>query len=333
MSVALWYEDDTCVHAELSDVLRGSVFDEYLRYVPSGLQLTTFMATVWGIKPAMDVWVDEKKSDAFLDYCRRLGLYTAVQGYIDRHAFQQLDVPSDRFTTTRAVWYSSPYPHTEAHIFLSTSPTHLQHTVACGWYPVVIDGYLIEKHYVDHSFFGSALGYPACCQQFFQQRNNWHNDNTYYAIWEQSTFHGDWQMNSFLRHTPYTLMAHMACSVQCQATRQLVQNLWRTLVVELPQYAHVLQKKLQQSILCLSEVRLYTFGVTERIAQGLCYDDVQPVNPTSEDDTIVLALRRGNKCLVERNIVRVFDENTQIFAYMAHNDRYGPECPFIVHFS
>jgi hypothetical protein len=136
-----------------------------------------------------------------------------------------------------------------------------------------------------------------------------------------------------MRHTPYTLMAHMACSAQCQATRQLVQRLWDKLVYELPQYAQVLQKKLQQSILCLNEIRLYTFDDAERIVQGLCYDDVQPVNPTSENDTILLALRRGNKCFVERNIVRVFDGNTQIFAYMAHNDRHGPECPFIVHFS
>lgn len=320
------------MHVEIHNALRGSLFTEYLRYVPRGLQLTTFMATVWGLKPAMDVWVDVSQSTEFLEYCERLGLYTHVQGYIDRHAFRQLDMPHDRFTTTHAVWTATANPHVEAHIFLSTSQMNLQRAVASGWYPVVIDNYLVEKHYADHALFGEALGYPVCCQQFFQSRNNWHNDNTYYAIWQRSQFRGRWQMNSFLRHTPYTLMAHMACSAQCCMTTEMVDRLWRKVSDELPIYAGMIQSWLQQSVMCLSEVKMYSFRSTQNTAQEIWYDDVQPINPTSETDGILRALRQGNRCIVDHNIVRVFVDDLQIYAYMARNDEYGPECPFIVHF-
>lgn len=320
------------MQVSLTDVLQGHTFTEYLEYIPSGVQLTAFMATVWGIKPAMDVWVSAPKTAHFLAYCHRLGLCTHVQGYIDRQAFQQLVVPKDRFTTTHAVWSTANSTSAEAHIFLSLSDTHLKHTVACGWYPVIVDSCLIEKHYADHRLFGAALGYPTCCQQFFRQRNNWHNDNTYYASWEKSHFVGNWRMNNFWRHTPFTLISHMSCSALCVATAHMAERVWQQLWQELPDYAAVCRRQLQRPVLCLNELRLYAFDGVVQQGDCLHYTHVDPLSPTSEADQILHELRRGNRCVVDGNIVRVYMNETQIFAYMASNDQHGPECPCIVLF-
>jgi hypothetical protein len=317
---------------QLSVAVGSSPFSSFLEYIPSGAQLTAFMSLVWGVKPAMDVWVPAEQSASFCDYAASLGVCTFVQGYLDRTAFRKLSVPEDRFTTTHAVWHATPRPGTEAHIFLAKHRDALRAVIAAGWYPVIIDGYFVEKHYADHRGFGVALGYPDCCVQFFIERNNWHDDNTYYASAVRTKFTAAWYMNSFLRHTPYTLLSHMPCSAECVQTRESVVEIWQRLYAELPTYADLVRTSLSMPILCLNENRIFQFSADVSGYQSVDYQSVTPLSPTSPSDPLYRLLRGGDRCVVDRNIVRIFREGTQQVAVPTYTDQYGPECPFIMRF-
>ncbi len=316
----------------LSELLQTEAFVPFLEYIPSGAQLTAFMSLVWGIKPAMDVWVNADNTAAFVSYTAKLGLHAWVQGHMDRQAFTWENAPKDRFTTTHAVWCAEARPGAEAHIFLARTAEALDDAVSSGWYPVLIDGYLIEKHLSDHSRFGDALGYPDCCQNFFRVRNNWHTDNTYYASAQRTAFSADWRMNSFLRHTPYTLLSHMPCSASCQATLAIVEQNWSCLVREEPLFAEKLKTVLEAPILCLNENRIFQFVGATVHEQSVEYIDVLTISPTLQTDPIYRALRTGDTCVVEGNIIRVFACTKQVYAQATYTDQYGPECPFVMMF-
>lgn len=316
---------------QLSQLLNDSPFEAFLQVSSTGAQLPSFIAVVMGLKPAMDLWVRRRAWEAFRHLMSRFGLHYHVDSFFDLHAEKILrKLPPDSFTTTRAVFSREFTDQTEAHVFIAQTQASLTEAVAAGWYPLVVDGLVVEKHLADHEKFGVALGYPACCREFFRRRNNWHYDNTLYAAYLNTTVVPEPLSNGLLRHTAFGFTPHLPCSFACAASMSYAASLRELIEEESPGYAVEIDRQLASPTLCLSELHIYRFEGVMPSRDRVHYQLVEPVNPTSQSDPLYQMLARGDACIVDGNIVRVERKGSQIDAYAARSDKHGPEFPFVI---
>ncbi|WP_157252725.1 aKG-HExxH-type peptide beta-hydroxylase [Nonomuraea typhae] len=302
-----------------------------------GAQLPTLIAVARGLKPSMDVWIPAESWQAFLRAVHDLDLLSYVDACFDRHSPQIAQVPPDQLTTTRAAFSATLSPGTEAHVFLARDPGALDRVVGAGWYPLIIDGVVVNKHRADHDKFGAALGYPACCQDFFRHRNNWNDDNTYYAALLNTRGTPSPLCNPFLRHSVFGLVPYMPCSYTCPATVEYATRLRDHIAGELPGYAAAMDAALRRTVLCVSELRTYWFD-GERVSRHrdeveIRYHGVQSLYRVEAEDPLHELLRAGDRCVLDGEVLRVHRGDTYIGGYRTRGDRHGPECPFVISFS
>jgi hypothetical protein len=314
----------------LADLLRNSRYEAYLDCAPTGVQLPTLIATVHGVKRAMDIWIPREGWTSFERLVRELDLQYYVDTYFDRFSQAIQAVPKDRLTTTRASLSRTYDEGTEAHVFLARDADALDAVVGAGWYPLVVDGHIVEKHLLDHDKFGEALGYPQCCQTFFRERNNWLYDNTYYAAYQRTTTAPQSLSNGFLRHTAFGLTPHMACSFACDATMSYSGRLRSIIAEECPAYAREIDRQLATPILCLSELGIFRFEGTMISPNAVHYEEVEPIHPTDVSNDLFQALARGDTCELEANVLRIFKSGRFLMGYVARADQYGPQLPFLI---
>lgn len=316
----------------LHQLLKGSLFNKYLDIDPYGLQLPSFIATVYGIKPAMDTWVYPYAWPSFHDLLTDLGLYYHVDGYFNRNleTISKIQSPVE-FTTTRAAFSNNSTTDGEAHVFIACSKRNLSNVVGAGWYPLVVNGQIISKHLADHDKFGLALGYPECCREFFRKNNNWHYDNTYYIGYKNSSSAPNILSNGLLRHTAFSFISHMACSFSCEHTIYYGAELRSIIAKKVSaSYASEISRRLATPILCLSELRIYRFEGFMQSSNHIKYNSVESINPTKSTDPLYQMLLKGNSCIIDANIIRVNSGSREIYAYQARADQHGPEIPFFI---
>lgn len=315
----------------LDTLLASSRFANFLAVDPAGTQLPSFIAVVAGLKPAMDMWVTVAHWSAFERIAIMFGLHYYVDGYFDRYAEDELATLQDEMvTTTRAVRRLSPESRSEAHVFIAREKDALRTAVAAGWYPLVVNGRLVEKHLADHHAFGVALGYPSCCLAFFRQHNDWQIDNTFYAAYRNTTGTPSILANGLLRNTAYYYVPHLPCSFVCRSSMAYSAALRSVIAEEAPAYAAEIDRRLSSLLLCLSELRIYRFEGQQTLTGMIEYRIVEPVNPTGYNDELYLMLLQGTRYELDGCIVRVYCGNRQIAVYQARTDRYGPEAPFTI---
>ena len=315
----------------ITELLQKSSYEMFLQVWSSGAQLPSFIAVERGLKPAMDVWVRRGTWEAFEHLVSRFGLRYHIDTYFDRHSEDTLKtLPPDSFTTTRAILSREFTNRAEAHVFVAKTQASLTGAVAAGWYPLVIDESVVEKHLADHGKFGEALGYPACCRDFFRRRNNWYYDNSYYAAYCETTSAPHTLSNGLLRHTAFCLTPHLPCSFACEASIAYGAGLREVISREAPLYAAEIDRRLANPMLCLSELHIYRFEGELSSANRVDYEFVEPVEPTTHSDPLYQMLARGDACILDGNIVRVERRGSQIDAYAARADKHGPEFPFVI---
>ena len=243
----------------LATFLEQSPFRSYLRAFPTGLQLPMFMAMVHNLKPAMDVWVRRSAWSAFERLISDFKLCWHVDAYFDHDCEQLRTLRPDEFTTTRAALSQTFKDNTEAHVFLATNESALYDAVGAGWYPLVVQGRVINKHMADHHKFGNALGYPPCCQQFFREHNDWRRDNNFGAAYK-NTLNGPKALsNGLLRLSAFGLVPHIPCSFACEATASYAARVHAHVAMESQSYANEIARRASSPFLCLSELRIYRF--------------------------------------------------------------------------
>ncbi|MEU4515387.1 HEXXH motif-containing putative peptide modification protein [Nonomuraea wenchangensis] len=302
-----------------------------------GAQLPTLIAVACGLKPSMDVWIPAEGWQAFLRAVHDLDLLHYVDACFDRNSPQIAQVPPDQLTTTRAALSAALLPGTEAHVFLARDPAALDRVVGAGWYPLIIDGVVVNKHRADHDKFGDALGYPRCCQDFFRHRNNWNDDNTYYAALLNTEGVPSPLCNPFLRHTAFGLVPYMPCSYSCPATIEYAARLRDRIATELPGYLAAMDHALRKTVLCVSELRMYWFGGEQVNRHGdqveIRYDGVESLYRVEAQDPLHGLLSTGDRCVLDGEVLRVHRGNAYVGGYRTRGDRHGPECPFVISFS
>jgi hypothetical protein len=302
-----------------------------------GAQFPSLIAVACGLKPSMDVWIPAEGWQAFLRGVHDLDLLYYVDACFDRNSPQIAQVPPDQLTTTRAALSAALLPGTEAHVFLARDPAALDRVVGAGWYPLVIDGVVVNKHRADHDKFGDALGYPPCCQDFFRHRNNWNDDNTYYAALLNTEGAPSPLCNPFLRHTAFGLVPYMPCSYSCPATIEYASRLRDRIATELPGYLAAMDHALSKTILCVSELRMYWFH-GERVNRHadqveIRYDRVESLYRVEAEDPLHELLSAGDRCVLDGEVLRVHRGNAYVGGYQTRGDRHGPECPFVISFA
>ncbi|GAB1824322.1 aKG-HExxH-type peptide beta-hydroxylase [Herbidospora sp. RD11066] len=297
-----------------------------------GAQLPTLIAVAAGLKPAMDVWVPAAGWQRFLRAVGDLGLMYHVDACFDRASPQIAQVPATQLTTTRAALATTLRPGTEAHVFLARDRDALDRVVAVGWYPLIIDGVVVNKHRADHDKFGDALGYPPCCQDFFRRRNNWNDDNTYYAALLATEGDPSPLCNPFLRHTAFGLVPYMPCSYACPATIRYATRLSEVIAAELPGYLEAVNRALRKTVLCVSELRMYGFEGEKVTPGGVRYDGVESLYRVEAEDPLLGLLGAGDRCVVDGEVLLVYQGDDFVGGYPTRGDRHGPECPFVISF-
>jgi len=318
------------------DELRASHYWAFVEATRGGGQLPTLIAVAHGLKPAMDVWIPPEGWHALLTLVQTLGLEYHVDACFDRYSPQLSQVPPDQLTTTRAAFAPCLEEGTEAHVFLARDRASLDRVVAAGWYPLVVNGKVVNKHLADHDKFGGALGYPACCQDFFRRRNNWNDDNTYYAALRNTQGDPSILCNPFLRHSMYGLVPYMPCSYTCPSTMKFADRLCDMIRAELPAYAKAIERASAKPVLCVSELRMYWFtGETVKRSGStvtITYTGVESLYPIEATDPLSDLLSAGDRCILDGNVIHVHCADSYLAGYQTRGDRHGPECPFVLSF-
>lgn len=323
--------------AAATAAVRESRYWDFVEATRSGAQLPALIALTHGLKPAMDLWVPPDGWPAMTRLVKELGLQLHVDAYFDRYHRELTEVPPDQLTTTRAVFAPALRPGTEAHVFLAVDRAALDQVVGAGWYPLIIDGHVVNKHRADHDKFGNALGYPPCCQEFFRLRNNWNEDNTYYAALRNTRGEPSILCNPFLRHTAYGLISYMPCSYTCSATSDLAGKLRTVIRHELPTYMDAIEQELTRTVLCVSELRMYAFDgeLVEHVGDtvSIRYAGVRSLYPVEDKDSTGDLLRAGDHCIVDGEVIHVHRAQAYVGSYQTRGDRHGPQCPFVISFT
>lgn len=318
--------------------LRAGPYYDFVEATRGGAQLPTLIAVAHGLKPTMDVWIPATGWEAFRRMVRALGLKYHVDTYFDRFSPELSRALLDRLNTTRAVFTPTLTDRAEAHVFLARDRSALDRAVGAGWYPLVVDGRIVDKHLADHDTFGDALGYPKCCQEFFRQRNNWISDNTYYAARQNTTGAASLLANPFLRHTVYGLVSYMPCSFSCEPSMGFAGRLRNVIRAEFPSYAQEIDAEAAKVVLCVSELRMYRFtGETVHYADngdaiGVEYDGVKSMYAIEKCDPLYNLLAQGDHCHLDGNVIHIRRQGAAVGGYRARADRHGPECPFLIAF-
>jgi hypothetical protein len=287
-------------------------------------------AVLCGVKPAADVWITQALVPDFRLLAKQWGLSFHIDPHFDRFDERAIRASNAQFGTTRAAIAKTKDGRAEAHIFIAKSSQALGETVAAGWYPLVIDNSIVEKNVADHVRFGRALGYPECCIRFFRRRNHWFYDNTPYAAYRNTRGSANLLSNGLPRNTAFALIAHMPCSFACSETIRQAEKVLSFIRSEAPLYAEHIVRRLSLPMLSLSELRLFAFNGTLVNSNRIEYDAVEPLNPTTQEDLLLKALRNGTACIVDRHIVNIERQGVIVECYLARGDQYGPECPFIL---
>lgn len=306
---------------------------KYLEIFPNGAQLPSFIATVKGLKSGTDLWVENRKWSLFCELANYFGLFYYVDSYFSQDIKTINKLPKTLFTTTKAVFQKDFVEQDFAHVFIAKSQDNLTNLISSGWYPLVVGKRVIEKHLADHYTFGKALGYPRCCRDFFQKRNHWYFYNNYYESYRNTIDKPNYLSNGLLRNTSFSLIPHIPCSFNCKASVEYATKNSLLISEESQEYVREIERHLQTPILCLSELKIYRFDgyfISENVVK---YQSLSAIYPTPENDLLYRILSQGDTCILDGNVIRVYQNTSQINAYFARGDKHEVEIPFLINFS
>lgn len=303
-------------------------------------QLASIMATVKGLKPCMDDWVDMDRYDDYLKACKKYGLFVrpdAVFKMVPRRLVQGKIVGSDRLITTIALgipFKKAPRKRDyQAHVFISKKKKLLDRCFVDGWYPLIIENRLQEKPLIDNFRFGYGLGYPKCCVDYFHKYNNWFKYSYLYQSFKntQGSFFSRF-CNPFLKNATYSYIYHMPCSYNCTLTVEYGKKVREAIKEEEPDFVKAIDYHLKLPVLIFYETRIYIFDgcfKNGKIKYRRAY-----YTGTDQDNNVYLArLQKGDSLFVEGRTVVILKGTRPVDRIECSQSEFAPEHPFCIQFS
>lgn len=316
---------------EQSEALRG-----YTEMRPEHGQPVNFAAVLAGLKPVMDDWVPSSQLTDFIGMCEERGLYVTVNAQLATvTADEQIAdvVGRETLTTTRAVAHpvEEDVPEASVHVFLGRDRHAVDRTRWAGWYPLVTGGRASSKPWIDHYWFGSGLGYPACCTEAFAHHNNWAVNNMPYQAWRRTVTPAA-LCNSTLRFTGLTWTAHLPCRYDCPASMSLAEQTRDAVREHCPSLADYVDHVVSRPCLVLNEWEAVNFdGVVE--GRTVRYQAVTLAPSNKPNLALFTALRSGDQLEVRDDLVVVFNGAEVVWIEQCRTDCFAPRVPVLLDFS
>lgn len=301
-------------------------------------QLPVLMAVAAGLKPCADVWVRAGRLKKFTDGCRKYGIkYRADVNFntVTRSQIPGNIIGKGNLTTTFA--YGRPFDPRlrsgEVHLFISRSSEALEAGFRYGWYPVIVNGRVMEKPLADGYRFGLFLGYPDCCVDFFQKYNDWSQYNFLLEILRNTKYEeASFLCNPFPRDRIYAYIPHMPCSYGCEKTKLMAGRLRDVILKEEPIFARKIDQHLQMPFLVFYERKVYAFdGELKR--GNIYYRQVYHSGNGADYNPYEQDLCQGDRLALEGRSVVILKKGRRIKILTPPKVDFGQENPFFAQFS
>jgi len=294
--------------------IRIPILQEFLEFNTTPF---LFYATYKGIKKAMDLWVRSDKKEAFEAFCKKYDIFYRSDIKFVRaqdYSVYQTVVGHENLTTTKTFGapIDSPYPGS-IHYFISANKEYADNLYAYGWYPIVADERVIAKNFHDVSEFGSHLGYPDCCIQYFFEKNDWRKYCFPYEIFKAS-LHFDYHCNCFWKDEGSSYIYHMPHTFDCSETIAMVKKIEEEIKKESPETYEEMKQIQQLPILCIREQKYYAFEGKVKSLQELEYTNTYLLGKPEEGDLRPF-FAQGNRVVITPRSVDIYHDATLIFSY------------------
>lgn len=302
-------------------------------------QLSMIMATIKGVKPAMDDWINIEIYPRYLKICKKYGLVVMPDAIFD--TIQKKDIPStvigrERLCTTMA--FGLPFNHPNAtngriHVFIAKKKENVEKVFKNGWYPLIIKNRVIDRPLIDAYKFGFDLGYPNCCIDFFRKYNNWCRFSFLYEVFKNTPIKNyHYFCNTFTKDTTYSYAYHMPCSYSCPETIKLVNEVKKVIKEEEPGFAAKIDRYLELPLLVFYERKYYAFE-GEIKNEKLYYKKAYFIGQMPENNLYEQDIRNGDCLFLEDKDVIILNKGRLTKRIKWHKKNFAPETPFLIQFS
>lgn len=292
-------------------------------------QLALIMATVLDLKPLMDVWVPATQYDEFKRICSSYNLEvqqnSIVRDLTDSEIAQTYGQDTvHRHSTTKNA--SVPFSEDalrlggEVHCFISTDANRFDKAIRYCWYNWVAGGILVTQPLTHLARFGTALGYPDCCIDFYTKSNR-QDIPIYFNRLKNTKGEYSYYCNNILNHLSHSYIHHTTCSLDCSASIRLAKRIEEGIGQEEPAFVERIKKALRLPLLVYGEKNCYVFdGLSE--GNEITYSDVCFVGDPP-DDKYGGVLARGNRILIEDDKIEVRSGSNRISAIRKERPDFG----------
>jgi hypothetical protein len=320
------------VAEKVQDLRPRNSLAEYHSLLGSAGLFPQFVAVVAGLRPGMDCWVRSKNLESFIRFIERQGLSHSVDcGFRKLQAGDQ-PIGVETLCTTHAVGIQveDADSEDEIHIFVARTRDVAERMRSSGWYPVVVNGRILPKPFIDHLEFGRLLGYPGCCIDFFEKSNNWNRTNSYAEAYRNTTCRFDCRTNCFGKNLGYSLNFHLPCRFDCSDTVRLSSDLFNFLKYIEPEYSDLCWELLHKPVLSLNERENVLFDgsvnnghIRYESALNLFLTPAPKMN----------AIREGNVVEIRGRFVVVLRNREVVDIFECRCDEFGPQVPLLMTWS
>lgn len=310
---------------------------EFVQIKRNSLRLTALMATIKGVKPFMDDWIESDRYRAYKKACKKYSLFIKpgiMLQLVTNRALIPKNIAGKNCLTSTTASFGSPFnlnKEGELRVFISKSKKYLEEGFNNSWYPVIIKDRVINKPLIDAFKYGYNLGYPSCCITFFQKHNDWSKYSYLYEAFK-NTPKGNYNYlcNPFARDA-YTYIYHMPCSYNCQATINLAKRVRRVIYEEELQLGEKIDMHLKLPLLVFYERKFYAFE-GEIKHNKLFYKKVYFIGQAPENNLYETDLNKGNCVFIENKDILILNKGRLIKRIKGERKDFAPEFPFIIQF-
>ncbi len=300
-------------------------------------QLVQIMATVMGLKPLMDDWIQARSIPRYKKLCKQYGLHLRLDAVFSyrrsKNDFSEVS-GKELLTTTKAFGkpLSQCHPSDSIHVFISRSKNNLEQGFRYGWYPLAINKKIIDRPLIDGFKFGYYLGYPSCCVDFFQKHNNWSKYSHFYETFRNATNKNFCYLNNpFLKDDTFSYIYHIPCSYNCSQTSMLGRKIRSAILKEEPGFIYLLDQYLCLPLLVFYERKAYLFSGSLKndklTYKGVCYVGQMRQNNLHEN-----MLKKGDAVEIEGSTVIVLNRGRLTGKITCKTNGFAPEFPFFIQF-
>jgi hypothetical protein len=307
---------------------------EYFK-VKGSAQWAMFSSVALGAKPSYDDWIPVSKYSEFALACKAYGLALEPDIIFRQERSPKHDIAGGKNITT-TFFTVSPFLESategEVHVFIGRTNEDAKKAKRYGWYPLIVNKRYINKPFIDNVRFGSALGYPDCCTDFFRRYNNWFTySNPYEAYKNTPKAAGkavaSYYCNNFLMDKTFFYIHHIPCSYRCESTIELAKKVEERLLEVEPDFVKKAREMLSRPLLVFAEQNFIVFDGKVKRHGGkeiISYSNAQYVtNPSRPEDTLDIAsfLAQGNFIIVDKESIHI-KKNNETIRQFNKNERW-----------